>query len=85
MTTFFPIAFSFFVGAAFGIYLAQNYKVPNVKWWLDEGISSVKRFHGSRRLKRNAAWVNSPGCMMRSRTGDHGRKGAISYGLVYCG
>ncbi|KAJ4774645.1 transmembrane protein [Rhynchospora pubera] len=43
--------FPFFVGTAFGIYVAQNYKVPNVKAVVDSGIAMAKKYEETYRKK----------------------------------
>ncbi|KAJ3692587.1 hypothetical protein LUZ60_011682 [Juncus effusus] len=36
--------FPFLVGTAFGIYVAQNYKVPNMRNVANSGIDTAKRY-----------------------------------------
>lgn len=43
MTRFTPIAISFLVGTTVGVYVAQNYRVPDVRWWLRQGWLTVRR------------------------------------------
>ncbi|KZV47107.1 hypothetical protein F511_32467 [Dorcoceras hygrometricum] len=35
-------SFTFMVGTAFGVYLAQNYKVPNIQGLLNTGVVIAK-------------------------------------------
>ena len=45
--------FSFMIGTTFGIYLSQNYNVPNVKKLMDFGVAVAKNYEESyRRGKR---------------------------------
>jgi len=43
MGGFFPVLFSFAVGTGVGVYVAQNYRVPNVQWWLQQTTDIVRR------------------------------------------
>jgi len=45
MATFVPVAVSFLVGTTVGVYVAQNYNVPNVEWWIKEGFNSVRKLN----------------------------------------
>ncbi|KAK9120637.1 hypothetical protein Syun_018254 [Stephania yunnanensis] len=39
--------FSFFMGTACGIFIAQNYKVPNIKKLADTALSMAKQIENS--------------------------------------
>ncbi|KAI3869826.1 hypothetical protein MKW98_031007 [Papaver atlanticum] len=41
--------FRFFVGTTFGIYVAQNYNVPNIKKVVDTGLAIAKRVEENHR------------------------------------
>lgn len=40
---FFPVLFSFTIGTGVGVYVAQNYHVPNVQWWLQQTADIIRR------------------------------------------
>ncbi|KAL6504100.1 hypothetical protein OROGR_026023 [Orobanche gracilis] len=42
-------SFSFMVGTTFGVYVAQNYNVPNVRKLFDTGLSIAKYIEGNYR------------------------------------
>lgn len=41
--------FSFILGAGVGVYVAQNYNIPNIKKMADLGIAMSKRYEESYR------------------------------------
>lgn len=52
------VTFVFAVGAFTGMYVAQQYRVPNVKWWLEETRGALLRFERNMRKevdKQNAS------------------------------
>jgi Domain of unknown function (DUF4535) len=44
MVCFIRRFFPFLVGTAFGIYITQNYKVPNVRKVADSGVAMAKKY-----------------------------------------
>mmetsp|Transcript_5931 Transcript_5931/g.10533 ORF Transcript_5931/g.10533 Transcript_5931/m.10533 type:complete len:94 (-) Transcript_5931:3395-3676(-) len=37
------LTFSFLMGAGFGVYLSQNYAVPDLRYWLEHGFVSLRK------------------------------------------
>ncbi|KAK4535083.1 hypothetical protein CDCA_CDCA03G1108 [Cyanidium caldarium] len=42
--TFATVTFVFAVGICTGMYVAQEYRVPNVKWWMEETRRALLRY-----------------------------------------
>lgn len=48
--SFATVTVSFTVGACAGMYVAQEYNVPSVRWWLQETRSALTRWE--RRMRK---------------------------------
>jgi hypothetical protein len=50
--SFTAVTFVFFMGTCTGMYVAQQYRVPNVKFWLEETRRAVLRFERTMRQEQ---------------------------------
>ncbi|KAL4197663.1 hypothetical protein AMTRI_Chr04g252240 [Amborella trichopoda] len=46
-------SFSFLMGTVCGVYIAQNYNVPNIKKLMCEGLSTAKDIEQTHRKPKN--------------------------------